>query len=799
MRRIYLRLFVVSIFIVYPVLSYSQKELRIKENFDFDWKFILNDSVEASAPVYDDSKWEDVQLPHDWSIGLSFNEKCGASMAFLPGGTGWYRKTFKVPVDYRNKKVFIHFDGVYHQSDVYVNGKHLGFHPYGYTGFEYDMTQFLNYGVENKLEVKVDHGNSPSSRWYSGSGIYRHVWLIVTDPIHVASWGTYITTPKVSDELAEVKIETVIENNSHKNENILIQNRIVDFNDREVASSKISIFIEKEKSGKIDQLISLQKPVLWSVENPYLYKMETTVKVNGKVVDNYKTPFGIRYFKFDPDKGFFLNGENIKLKGLNLHQDAGSLGTAVPDRSYLRRLMILKEYGCNAIRCSHNPPSPEFLDMCDRLGFVVIDEIFDKWKTEGAFYGYYTRYFDEWWKKDIDAMLDSDRNHPSIIIWSLGNETSEQNDMTGAGAARAKMLQDYVHEAEPTRPVTVVIAPADIKRRPYNENGFNEILDIVGYNYQEPWLEDDKKRFPDRIMYIAEAFPYYTGRRNSIRDYNPINPWYVVKNNDFIFGQFVWAGVDYLGESSGWPSKGWPTCLFDVCMFEKPRAAFHRAVWNKAPMVRIAVADQSLDIDPGKDHWSWPHLAEHWNFPQYKGHIIEVHTITNCDIVELRVNNTTMGDRRTSDYTNNTIVWHVPYRDGKIEAIGYNNGKEAARFELRTSGKPAHIDLLADRKIISADGQDLSHITIQITDDKGVIVPDADQLITVEITGAGKLKGLDNGDLRRAGSFSGNRVRTYFGKALATIQSTRSQGDIVVRVKAGDLPGSTVTITCSNK
>jgi len=398
MRRIYLKLFTVSIFMVCPVLSYSQKELRIKENFDFNWKFILNDSVEAYAPVYDDKKWEDVQLPHDWSIGLSFNEKCGASMAFLPGGTGWYRKTFKVPVDFRNKKVFIHFDGVYHQSDVYINGKHLGFHPYGYTGFEFDMTPFLNYDGDNKLVVKVDHGNSPSSRWYSGSGIYRHVWLIVTDPIHVASWGTYITTPKVSDELAEVKIETVIENNSHNNENILIQNRIVDFNGREVASSKISIFIEKEKSGKIDQLISLQKPVLWSVKNPYLYKMETTVKVNNKVVDSYETPFGIRYFKFDPDKGFFLNGENIKLKGVNLHQDAGSLGTAVPDRSYLRRLMILKEYGCNAIRCSHNPPSPEFLDMCDRLGFVVIDEIFDKWKTEGAFYGYYTRYFDEWWK-----------------------------------------------------------------------------------------------------------------------------------------------------------------------------------------------------------------------------------------------------------------------------------------------------------------------------------------------------------------------------------------------------------------
>jgi beta-galactosidase len=297
-------------------------------------------------------------------------------------------------------------------------------------------------------------------------------------------------------------------------------------------------------------------------------------------------------------------------------------------------------------------------------------------------------------------------------------------------------------------------------------------------------------------MYIAEAFPYYSGRHNSIRDYNPINPWYIVQHNDFVFGQFVWAGVDYLGESSGWPSKGWPNCLFDVCMFEKPRAAFHRSVWNTTPMIRIAVADQSLDIDPGKDHWSWPNLAEHWNFPQYKGHIIEVQTITNCDSAELWVNDVTMGKRSTSDYTNNTIVWHVPYREGKIEAKGYNNGKEVARFELKTSGKPARIVLMADRITISADGQDLSHIIIQFEDDKGVIVPDADQLITVEVSGYGKLKGLDNGDLRREGSFSGNTVKTSFGKALATIQSTRNPGDIVVRVKAGELPESTLILSC---
>jgi len=795
MKRVFLKIAVVCTFILCPVISYSQKEPRIRENFDFDWKFILNDSAEASALSYDDTKWKAVQLPHDWSIGLSFDPKNGGSMAFLPGGTGWYRKSFLIPEEYKNRKIYINFDGVYHQSNVFLNGKHLGFHPYGYTGFEYDLTPYLNYGAENKLVVKVDHSNSPSSRWYSGSGIYRHVWLIITNPVHIPTWGTYITTPAVSNEQAEVRIITSVENLSGKNENVIVQNTIVDSDGKEITSKKNTIPISRLSSGKTDQIILIPNPNLWSVENPYMYNMETTVRVNGKVVDIYKTPFGIRYIRFDAAKGFYLNGENIKLKGVNLHQDAGSLGTAVPDRSYLRRLKILREYGCNAIRCSHNPPSPEFLDMCDSLGFVVIDEAFDKWKTTGAFYGYYTRYFDDWWKKDIDAMVLRDRNHPSIIMWSLGNETSEQNDMKGAGTARAKMLQDYVHDTDPTRPVTVVISPSDVSKRPYNENGFNETLDIVGYNYQEPWLEEDKKRFPDRMMFIAEAFPYYTGRHNSIRDYNPKNPWYVVQNNDFVFGQFIWAGADYLGESSGWPSKGWPTCPFDICMFEKPRAAFHRAVWNKTPMVRIAVADQSLDIDPGKDHWSWPHLAEHWNFPQYIGHIIEVQTITNCDSIELWINNMTMGKRSTADFANNTIVWHVPYREGAIRAKGYNSGREVAQYELKTAGKPSRIKLQADCENIAADGQDLSHITVQIIDDKGVVVPDADQEITVEVSGNGRLKGIDNGDLRREGTFSGNTVKTYFGKALVTIQSDRNPGEIVVRVKAGKLPESTEIIT----
>jgi beta-galactosidase len=759
--------------------GYARPEARTTENFDFDWKFILQDIKEASQPGYDDSRWEAVQLPHDWSISLPFdstNWRWG-SMGYLPGGVGWYRKTFAAPGDYKGGKVSILFDGVYHQCEVFINGKRLGYHAYGYTGFEYDLTPHLKAGADNTLAVRVDHSNSPSSRWYSGSGIYRHVWLVTTGgPARVATWGTYIVTPQISASKASVKAVTTLENNTASRKRVSLESSIVGPGGKAVATVESEASIPGRKTADVEQQMSVDNPELWSIQSPNMYRMISLVKVDGEVIDRYETSFGIRSIKFDPAEGFFLNGERVKLRGMNLHQDAGALGTAVPDRSYERRLEILKEYGCNAIRCSHNPPSPEFLDICDRLGFVVIDEAFDKWKS-----GYYAAHFDGCWQTDLDAMLRRDRNHPSIIIWSVGNEVAEQNDTTSTGASRAKMLQDYVHAHEPTRPVTVVIASADVSKRPYNETGFTTVLDIVGYNYQEPWYDEDKQRFPNRIMFGAEVFPFYRGRAGSVRDYAPTNPWNDGESRNYIFGQFIWAGVDYLGESSGWPSKGWPTCPFDECMFEKPRGAYHRSVWNAEPMVRIAVADQSLPVDPGKDHWSWPHLADHWTFPQYRGHIIQVQTITNCDSVELWVNNLSMGRRQRADYTNNTIVWYVPYRAGKIRAVGYNSSSgEAARYELNTAGRPSRIALSPDRSAIRADGQDLSHITVTLLDDKGVTVPNNDLSITFEVSGAGRLIGLDNGDLRSSEPYKSNRRTTYFGKALAIVQSERSAGDIIV-------------------
>ena len=767
------RLFFSALLLLFFADIYSRQQPRIKQNFDFDWKFSLDSSHLAMNTEYDASGWQDIQLPHDWSIKLNFDRNAGGSAGYIPGGIGSYRKIFKIPPSYKGKKISILFDGVYHQSEVYINGHKLGFHPYGYIGFEYDLTPYLKFGGDNIIAVRVDHSDSPSSRWYSGSGIYRHAWLQIVNPVHVATWGTYISTPAVEDKKADIGIVTTVENAFFESQTVIVTQIILDAAGKK-AAGPVEKTISVSPGGKkdIEQMLQITAPVRWTLENPVMYTMETTIRSGNKIVDIYRTPFGIRTFKFDKDKGFSLNGKHFKLKGMCLHQDAGCLGTALPDRALERRLEILKEYGCNAIRCSHNPPAPEFLDMCDRIGFVVIDEAFDKWKS-----GYYEKYFDEWWQRDLEAMLLRDRNHPCIILWSIGNELAEARGGSEA-LQRAATLQDLVHKTEPTRPVMLALQNG-------GNSDFAGITDVIGYNYLEPRMMEDRKKFPERIFLITEAFPYYSSTDIArFRTYTPVNPWYIVAGNDFVQGQFIWTGPDYLGESTSWPSKGWPAGLFDICMFEKPRAAFHRAVWNEKPVVTIAVADQSLNIDPGKDFWQWPNLAAHWNFPQYSdGRMVEVRTTTNCENVELLFNGTSMGRRKTSDFANNTIIWYIPYKAGILEAKGFNDNREAASYKLVTSSGADHITASADRNEINADGQDLSHILIQVLDKNGNPEQTDDRKITVTVEGEGRFLGIDNGDLRREGSFTGNQLPTYFGKALAIVQSTRKAGNMNVKIE----------------
>ena len=755
------------------VNSFAQKEVRTKEKFDFNWQFSLTDNSQYAEKAYNDKSWDEVQLPHDWSIRLDFDKNISGSAAHLPGGIGWYRKTFQIPSSYKDKSVSILFDGIFHQSDVYINGHHLGFRPYGFCSIEYDLTPYLDYKGENVIAVRVNRsGKDDIARWYSGSGIYRHVWLQVTSPVHIATYGTYITTPEISDAKAELNIVTTLKNNTEKEQKLSVSHQVLNSAGKVVAKSENKTIIVNANTY-IDQehRFSLPNPQLWAPESPVMYTMSTVVKAGSKVVDTYQTPFGVRTIEFCSEKGFLLNGKQVKLKGMCLHEDAGSFGTAVLERSNERRLEILKEYGCNAIRCAHNQPSPEFLDMCDRMGFLVIDEAFDKWKS-----GYYEKYFDEWWQKDLENMILRDRNHPSIILWSIGNEVQEAWSGGNDGIERAKMLQDFVHQLEPSRLVTLAAQN--------NHNGkFSAVVDVSGYNYLEARLLTDRKNNPKQRFYIAEELPYYSGAEGNIRSYTVNNPWNIVAEHDFIAGGFIWTGVDYLGEA-GWPSHGWPNGLFDICMFEKPRAAYHRAMWNPQPMVSIAVMDQSLDIDHGRDLWQWPKMASHWSFPnRYQGMIMEVRTITNCEKVELFMNDKSMGIYQTADYSNSTIVWHVPYWPGKLVAKGYNGDEHVATYELVTATKTTDISLTSDRMELNANGQDLAHIAIQLLDEKGNPVQIDDRKIKVNVDGEGLFRALDTGDLRRTVPFGHNELSSYFGQALIIVQSTQKTGKINVDIK----------------
>ncbi len=764
---------------------------RLHQNFDFDWKFSLSAPAGAEAPGFNDARWAAVQLPHDWSMELPYlspQEGGKPSMGFMQGGVGWYRKTFAVPAAWKGRRVSLEFDGVYHRATVYVNGREAGFHPYGYTAFAFDITDYLIPGAQNVVAVKVDHSDCPTSRWYSGSGIYRHVWLNVTDPVHVALWGTAVTTPSVSAGQAVVRVATTLQNDGAKATTVSLLSELRNPSGRTVARAVAQADLPADAPRTLEQSFVLDAPVLWDLDTPNLYTLVTTVLRGPLAVDRYETPFGIRDVRFDPDKGFFLNGRSVKMKGGDIHQDAGSLGAAMPDRVHERRIALMKETGFNAIRCSHNPPAREFLDACDRLGMLVIDEAFDKWKS-----GYYRQWFDDWWEADLAAMVRRDRNHPSVVLWSVGNETSEQGDLSGEGTKRLQALRAECERLDPSRKVAVTTMP-DYDRK-FDKNGFNSAVEVVGYNYQEPFYDSDHAQYPGRIIYGSEVFPYYSAGRERMREYIERNPWYDYAERDFIFGYFMWAAVDYWGESSGWPSKGWPTGIYDVCMHEKPQAAFFRAVWKDDPIVKIAVEDPGLPLDRGKDMWTWPLLASHWNFPRYDNtQMVQVDVFTNCERVELFVNDVSMGTRRLADFPNNTLKWRIPYSPGRITARGYNGADEAASDELRTAGEPVGLRLRADRTDLAANGQDLSYLEIELVDAQGVVVPDADRPVHIRVGGAGRFLCMDNGDTADGGSQLRADKPTLMGRAQVVVQAARSGGTLRVIASADGLPDAEILL-----
>jgi beta-galactosidase len=773
----------------------SFARVRNRDSLDFDWRFALGDPAGAEKPEHDDSAWRELSLPHDFSIEGPFTKDAagGGSNGFAPGGVGWYRKRLELGARDLEGARWVEFDGVYQQSDVWLNGRHLGRRDYGYSSFHYDLGGHARAG-ENVLAVRVDNSNQPNCRWYSGSGIYRHVWLVRTGRVHVEHWGTYVTTPWVSKELAEARVRTRVRSVTPGVE-IEIETKILDPEQREVGAETARANSSAEPRTTFLQTLRVEKPRLWSLDERALYSVKTVVRVGGVVTDELVTPFGIRTARFDAARGFLLNGESIKLKGVCLHHDGGAVGAAVPERVLERRLEILREFGCNAIRTAHNPPAPDLLDLCDRMGFLVIDEAFDKWQglPEEAWWMKSTSFAAEW-EQDLRAMLERDANHPSIVLYSVGNETGEPG--SAAVDETIERLVEFVHREEPSRQVTCALVLPRAKTFEERVEGVlssARLMDVLGVNYQEPLYDAFHDRAPEVPLLGTETFKYYRSSPELRTGFDPKNPWYDVADHDWVAGQFLWVGIDYLGESNRWPLRGYPSGLFDTCCFARPEAWFHRSVWRSEPIVKIAVFSAgTADV---ANAWYAPTLAPHYNFAEHEGKLLRLQTQTNCESVELIVNGVSQGERRSADFLNRAVIWLVPWAPGSVEAVGRNGGVIVVRDALRTSGPPARLELVADRLELAADGRDVSHVEARIVDEHGVLVPNADRLLEFELEGPGRLIGVDNGDLECEEPYQGRARTSRSGRCLAIVQVGRRPGRLALTVKAADLPAARIALS----
>lgn len=797
------------------VLSHQTEdtESRYHLSMDLDWKFTTGDPQNAHQPEFNDSGWRQLDLPHDWSIEGEYDEDAavGGDGGYLPTGIGWYRKTFSIPEELLNKKIQIQFDGVYENSTVWINGEKLGHRPFGYISFKYNLTEYLQEG-ENVIAVRVDNSNQPNTRWYSGSGIYRHVWLTIKNPVHIAQWGVYVTTPVAEQDYGVVEVETTINNRTNNMETGELISVLMDPDGNEVARNNTKFSAAADTITVLNTHFQISNPNRWSVQNPALYKLNSIIQKEGMETDRLSTNVGIRKIEYKLNDGFFLNGEKVKMNGVNLHHDGGAVGAAVPIGVWERRFKKLKEMGVNAIRTAHNPMAPEFLDLADKMGFLVMNEVFDEW-THGKREHTYHQYFDEWYERDLRSFILRDRNHPSIVMWSAGNEIGEQRS-AGDGLDILRNLMEIFREMDPTRPVTTgndyvgeTVNPPAIP--------FYDELDIVGYNYADRWHERRVLYFtPDKIEHpnwkvIGSESSSISGPRGYYPlgdDPNRINPgyntiminpaeqWKYISAHDFVFGDFMWTGIDYLGEA-GWPHKNNGFGVIDLAGFDKDAFYFYQSQWTDEPVL---------------------HLFPHWNLPEERmGQILPVIAYTNVDVVELYLNDKFYGEKRVEfprqgtscgwNCYEDTLVhpttadlhlsWDVPFEPGTLKAVGKNReGEVIITKEIVTTGAPYSIRLSADNSQISANGRDVSHIKVEIVDREGHVVPTADNLVQFSIEGAGEIIGVDNGNPTDHDPHKADFRNAFHGLALAIVQSTREEGVVRLRAESEGLEGAFIEI-----
>jgi len=785
------------------------------QDFDTDWKFNPGDEAGAESSTFDDSKWRVLDLPHDWSIEdlpagsdssqigpfSKLSQGMGATGNVM-GGTGWYRKTFTLDPSFEGKKVQILFDGVYMESDVWINGQHLGFHPYGYTPFVYDLTPYLKpSGEPNRLAVKANNPGK-NSRWYSGSGIYRHVELQVTDLVNIPVWGIFVTTPNVATEKATVKIDTKIANERMESGEITVSVRIYSPEGMVVGEKDAKVQVQAGKIAATEITMEVKAPELWSLESPRLYKAVTEIRFNGTLADQESTIFGIRSLEFSAQNGFLLNGKQVLLKGGCMHHDNGPLGSAAIDRAEERRVELMKKFGFNAIRMSHNPPSKQFLAACDRIGILVIDEAFDQWQRPKNPQDYH-RYFDEWHLRDLEAMILRDRNHPSVILWSIGNEINERAD--SSGLVIAAKLVNIVKALDTTRPVTNAICSFwDHKDKTWqsSEPAF-ALLDVGGYNYMWKEYENDHLKFPGRIMIGTESLAK-----------EAFENWQMVEKHSHVLGDFVWTSMDYLGESGlghtlvnnngkdvflpGWPWYNANCGDIDICGFKKPQSYFRDVLWKISQLEMAVHSPIPKGMQEVVSMWGWPDERQSWNWAGNEGEKLQVNVYSNYPEVRLELNGKVILTKTVSANTKLTAGFEVPYEAGELKAVALKDGKEMATKILKTTGKPAKIRLTADRSLLKASRNDLSYVTIEILDGLGALVPDANIPVNFKVEGAGELAGVENGNPREMKSFRLPKVRSFNGRCLVILRPNGSAGEIKLKAESPGLEGNTIIVTAKN-
>jgi beta-galactosidase len=776
---------------------------RTEISFDDGWRFFRGDTSGAESLAFGDSKWRTLDLPHDWSIedlpgkNTPFDSTAagGLDAGYLVGGTGWYRKSFPVPDDLHDKRFLLQFDGIYMNSDVWLNGTHLGNHPYGYTSFRYDITSLLMPGRENVLSVRV-RNEGHNSRWYSGSGIYRHVHISVYNKFHFDPWWLSVTAIEQGVDYATLSITANTFNESAGDVDLKLVSHIIDRSGKEVGAGETGRITGSGSNNRFFHNITVPSPELWSPDSPVLYTLINqlyTVAADGSRVlqDSLVTSFGIRKIEIDAKRGFVLNGKSMLLKGGCMHHDNGPLGAAAFDRAEERRVELMKASGFNAIRCSHNPPSPAFLDACDRLGMMVIDESFDMWSKPKNPDDYHL-YFEKWWKSDVESMVRRDRNHPSVILWSIGNEIPERGTPEGAEMAARQVA--FVKDLDSTRQITSAVNSLAPDKDPYFAT-----LDVAGYNYAVDKYVSDHKRLSERVIlstesYALEAFDYWM----AVEDY----PW--------VIGDFIWTGFDYLGEASiGW--LGYPHDRnfypwnhaycgdIDICGIKRPQSYYRDILWKNGKQISLFVKPPvpSFPMNPEKAVWSkweWQDVTDSWTWPGQEGKTLEVEVYSSYPEVELILNNESLGKMKNNRLNKWLTKWNVGYRPGKLVARGYDENGKSYDNELQTAAAVSEIRLIADRSELKSGGQDLCYVTVELLDSKGVVNPDSQSLIKLEVSGAGSLQATGSSDPRSTESFTRPQRKAYKGRCLVIIKAGKEEGKINLRATSGNLEPAELTI-----